>query len=135
MTCNYSKRQLENGPVSISFTVITFLTADLLPKLEVLGFKCCRMYLNDIMMPIDMWFTPAKLGTRSTAAALCVAESQLGHAARLRSSTSTRRPRFTDRVSPTAIYRPRVTDRGYSSVGEISMGRNPLPLLPPPPRR
>ena len=45
MTCNYSKRQLENGPVSISCTVITFLTAELLPKLEVLGFKCCRLYL------------------------------------------------------------------------------------------
>ena len=45
MTCNYSKRQLENGPVSISCTVIAFLTAELLPKLEVLGFKCCRLYL------------------------------------------------------------------------------------------
>ena len=45
MTCNYSKRQLENGPVSTSCTVITFLTAELLPKLEVLGFKCCRLYL------------------------------------------------------------------------------------------
>ena len=45
MTCIYSKRQLENGPVSISCTVITFLTAELLPKLEVLGFKCCRLYL------------------------------------------------------------------------------------------
>ena len=43
MTCNYSKRQLENGPVSICCTVITFLTAELLPKLEVLGFKCCRL--------------------------------------------------------------------------------------------
>ena len=42
MTCNYSKRQLENGPISISCTVIIFLTAELLPKLEVLGFKCCR---------------------------------------------------------------------------------------------
>ena len=46
MTCNYSKRQLENGPVSISCTVITFLTAELLPKLEVLAFKCCRLYLE-----------------------------------------------------------------------------------------
>ena len=46
MTCNYSKRQLENGAVSISCTVITFLTAELLPKLEVLGFKCCRLYLH-----------------------------------------------------------------------------------------
>ena len=46
MTCNYSKRQLENGPVSISCTVITFLTAELLPKLEVLGFKCCRLYIT-----------------------------------------------------------------------------------------
>ena len=46
MTCNYSKRKLENGPVSISCTVITFLTAELLPKLEVLGFKCCRLYVN-----------------------------------------------------------------------------------------
>ena len=45
MTCKYSKRQLENGPVSIYCTVITFLTAELLPKLEVLGFKCCRLYL------------------------------------------------------------------------------------------
>ena len=46
MTCNYSKRQLENGPVSISCTVITFLTAELLPKLEVMGFKCCRLYMS-----------------------------------------------------------------------------------------
>ena len=46
MTCNYSKRQLENGPISIYCTVITFLTAELLPKLEVLGFKCCRLYLT-----------------------------------------------------------------------------------------
>ena len=45
MTCNYSKRQLENGSVSMSCTVITFLTAELLPKLEVLGFKSCRLYL------------------------------------------------------------------------------------------
>ena len=44
MTCNYSKRQLEKGPVSKSCTVITFLTAELLPKHEVLGFKCCRLY-------------------------------------------------------------------------------------------
>ena len=50
MTCNYSKRQLENGPVSISCTVITFLTAKLLPKLEVLGFKCCRLYVSPPML-------------------------------------------------------------------------------------
>ena len=52
MTCNYSKRQLENGPVSISCTVITFLTAELLPKLEVLGFKCCRLYLYILLRTI-----------------------------------------------------------------------------------
>ena len=51
MTCNYSKRQLENGPVSISCTVITFLTAELLPKLEVLGFKCCRLYVHSEIFP------------------------------------------------------------------------------------